>query len=79
MIKAIGLGMDVVSGLHEFLADDPEFAAASAANGVLIRDVRKPRATKDLRVFSGRISNRVPDYFIFGIAPLTLANASERP
>ena len=56
LLKAIGLGMDVVSGLHEFLADDPEFAAASAANGVLIRDVRKPRATKDLRVFSGRIS-----------------------
>ena len=48
--------MDIVSGLHEFLADDPEFAAASAANGVLIRDVRKPRATNDLRVFSDRIS-----------------------
>ena len=56
VLKAIGLGMDVVSGLHEFLADDPEFAAASAANGVLIRDVRKPRPVKDLRVFSGRIS-----------------------
>jgi uncharacterized NAD-dependent epimerase/dehydratase family protein len=56
VLKAIGLGMDIVSGLHEFLADDPEFAAASDANGVLIRDVRKPRATKDLRVFSGRIA-----------------------
>ncbi len=56
VLKAIGLGMDIVSGLHEFLADDPEFAAASAANGVVIRDVRKPRATRDLRVFSGRIS-----------------------
>jgi uncharacterized NAD-dependent epimerase/dehydratase family protein len=56
VLKAIGLGMDIVSGLHEFLADDPEFAAAAIANGVLIRDVRKPRATKDLRVFSGRIA-----------------------
>jgi uncharacterized NAD-dependent epimerase/dehydratase family protein len=56
VLQAIDLGMDIVSGLHEFLADDPEFAAAAAANGVLIRDVRKPRATKDLRVFSGRIS-----------------------
>jgi uncharacterized NAD-dependent epimerase/dehydratase family protein len=55
VLKAIGLGMDIVSGLHEFLADDPEFAAASAAAGVVIRDVRKPRATRDLRVFSGRI------------------------
>ena len=57
VLKAIGLGMDIVSGLHEFLADDPEFAAASAAAGVVIRDVRKPRATKDLRVFSGRIAD----------------------
>jgi len=56
VLRAIGQGMDIVSGLHEFLADDPGFAAASAANGVVIRDVRKPRATKDLRVFSGRIS-----------------------
>jgi uncharacterized NAD-dependent epimerase/dehydratase family protein len=56
VLEAIGLGMDIVSGLHEFLADDLEFAAAAAANGVLIRDVRKPRATKDLRVFSGRIA-----------------------
>ena len=55
VLKAMGLGMDVVSGLHEFLADDPEFAAAGATNGVLIRDVRRPRAAKDLRVFSGRI------------------------
>ena len=56
VLEAIGRGMDIVSGLHEFLADDPEFAAASAARGVLIRDVRKPRATRDLRVFSGRIA-----------------------
>ena len=33
-----------------------ELAAAASANGVLIRDVRKPRPTKDLRVFSGRIA-----------------------
>lgn len=56
VLKAMGMGMDIVCGLHEFLADDPEFAAASAANGVVIRDVRKPRPTKELRVFSGRIA-----------------------
>lgn len=67
VLKAIGLGMDIVSGLHEFLSDDPEFAAASAANGVTIRDVRKPRATRDLRVFSGRISEiDVPRIAILG-------------
>ena len=57
VLEAIGLGMNVVNGLHEFLNDDPEFAAASAARNVEIRDVRKPRAKKDLRMFSGRIAD----------------------
>ena len=77
VLKAIGLGMDIVSGMHEFLADDPEFAAASDAAGVLIRDVRKPRATKDLRVFSGRISEvDCPRIAVLGP---TAPSASERP
>ncbi len=56
MLEAIDLGMNIVNGLHEFLNDDPEFAAASAASHVKILDVRKPRAKKDLRMFSGRIA-----------------------
>ena len=48
--------MNIVNGLHEFLNDDPEFAAASAAKNVKILDVRRPRAKKDLRMFSGRIN-----------------------
>ena len=55
VLEAIFLGMNVVNGLHEFLNDDPEFAAASAARQVTILDVRKPRAKKDLRPFSGRL------------------------
>ncbi|SDB16252.1 DUF1611 domain-containing protein [Bauldia litoralis] len=55
-LEAIGLGMNIVNGLHEFLNDDPEFAAASAANSVAILDVRRPRAKRDLRMFSGRIA-----------------------
>ncbi|MGJ8642426.1 MAG: DUF1611 domain-containing protein [Luteolibacter sp.] len=56
LLRAIKHGMSIVNGLHEFLNDDPEFAAASADAGVTIRDVRRPRDKKDLRVFSGRIS-----------------------
>jgi uncharacterized NAD-dependent epimerase/dehydratase family protein len=56
VLEAIDLGMNVVSGLHEFLTDAPEFAAASAARNVEILDVRKPRDKKDLRTFTGRIS-----------------------
>ena len=56
VLEAIGLGMDVVCGLHEFLSEDPEFVAASIAMGVSLMDVRKPAAKKDLRMFSGRIA-----------------------
>lgn len=55
VLAAIVLGMDIVNGLHEFLNDDPEFAAAAAAHSVVIHDVRRPRDKKDLRMFSGRI------------------------
>jgi uncharacterized NAD-dependent epimerase/dehydratase family protein len=56
VLDAIGRGMHVVNGLHEFLNDDPEFAAAAIAHDVTILDVRRPRAKKDLRMFSGRIA-----------------------
>ena len=56
VFEAMKLGMNIVNGLHEFLNDDPEFAAASIALDVKILDVRKPRAKKDLRLFSGRIA-----------------------
>jgi uncharacterized NAD-dependent epimerase/dehydratase family protein len=56
MIEAMSYGINIVNGLHEFLNDDPVFAAACVANDVTILDVRKPRAKKDLRLFSGRIA-----------------------
>jgi len=55
VLEAMGRGMDIVSGLHEFLGDDPVFVAAQAEYGVTVHDVRRPRAKKDLRLFDGRI------------------------
>lgn len=57
VLEAIALGLDVVSGLHEFLNDDLEIAAAAAVAGVTLFDVRRPRATKDLRMFDGAIDS----------------------
>ena len=56
VLEAIDRGMHIVNGLHEFLNDDDEFVAAAAARRVEILDVRRPRAKKDLRLFSGRIN-----------------------
>jgi uncharacterized NAD-dependent epimerase/dehydratase family protein len=56
VLEAISRGMNIVNGLHEFLNDDAEFAAASKAHNVAILDVRRPRDKKHLRAFSGRLS-----------------------
>ncbi len=39
--NAIESGMEIVSGLHEFISDDPEFVKLSKENNVTITDVRK--------------------------------------
>lgn len=55
LLQCMDHGMSIVSGLHEFLGDDPEFAAKALERNVEIRDVRKPRPKTELRMFSGRV------------------------
>jgi uncharacterized NAD-dependent epimerase/dehydratase family protein len=49
--ESIRGGLDVESGMHEFLADDPELAALAREHGVELRDVRRPPS--DLSVPTG--------------------------
>lgn len=42
ILDAIRAKLEIVSGLHDFISDDPEFATAAAQSGSAIIDVRKP-------------------------------------
>ncbi|RNL63744.1 DUF1611 domain-containing protein [Nocardioides marmoriginsengisoli] len=55
LLDGIARGMHVINGLHEFLNDDAEFVAAALIAGVTITDVRRPKDTRDLHLFTGRI------------------------
>ncbi|MEQ6250355.1 DUF1611 domain-containing protein [Sulfitobacter sp. HNIBRBA3233] len=56
VLDAIARGMNIVSGLHEFLSDDAEIAGAASDKGVTIRDIRRPKSSKDMRLFDGRVA-----------------------
>ncbi|WAB81401.1 DUF1611 domain-containing protein [Microcella daejeonensis] len=55
LLEGIARGMHIINGLHEFLADDVEFAAAALLAGVTILDIRRPKPTAELHLYSGRI------------------------
>jgi uncharacterized NAD-dependent epimerase/dehydratase family protein len=42
LIKALEAGMDIASGLHNLLRDEPDLVAAAEANGRILHDVRIP-------------------------------------
>jgi len=50
--EAIERGLEIWSGLHTFIGDDPELGALARAKGVRILDARKPPA--DLPIADGR-------------------------
>jgi uncharacterized NAD-dependent epimerase/dehydratase family protein len=53
--EAIREGLNVDSGLHDFLTEDSELVALAEAHGVTLRDVRKPPPRSELHFFSGKI------------------------
>ena len=55
LLTALRSGLNVDAGLHEFLSEDPEFAAAARESGVVIRDVRRGPPRDQLHAFTGKI------------------------
>ena len=52
---AVDLGLNVDSGLHDFMADDEQLTRLAEKRGVVLRDVRKCPPQKELHFFSGKI------------------------
>ncbi len=50
LLAAIEHGLDIISGLHTFLRDDPDLAAAAAQHGVTLQDVRHPTGPRTTAV-----------------------------
>ena len=57
ILDAIAMGLNIVSGLHQFLSKDPEIAAFAAKQDVTIRDIRKPKLSENMRLFDGSIAD----------------------
>ena len=56
--EAIKNGLDVVSGLHYFFSDQPEFSDLAKKHGVKLIDLRKP--PKDLEILTELANIKVP-------------------
>ena len=53
--NAIQLGLNVDSGLHDFLSEDAQLVALAVKHGVTLRDVRKTPPRSELHAFTGKI------------------------
>lgn len=54
LLLAIQSGLNLVSGLHDFLSDDPELAEAAHRYGVSLWDVRRPPVDTAKRIATGQ-------------------------
>ena len=52
---ALKLGMNIISGLHDFLSENQELVALARENECKLIDIRKPPARHMLHFFSGKI------------------------
>lgn len=57
LVRALEHGFDLVSGLHDFLCDDPVIAPLARRLGATITDVRKPPTDRPMRYWTGEVAD----------------------
>lgn len=57
VLEAIRAGLNIDSGLHEFLRDDLEIRSSAAQEGIKIRDLRSVSPRCQMHTFSGEIDD----------------------
>jgi uncharacterized NAD-dependent epimerase/dehydratase family protein len=66
--NAIQAGFSIISGLHTFVSDDPEFASLAEIHQVSLFDVRKPKDRQHLGFWSGAIHTvKAPRIAVLGM------------
>jgi uncharacterized NAD-dependent epimerase/dehydratase family protein len=67
LLEALARGIGVVSGLHELLSEDADFADAAARGGARIVDIRRPKRRAELHFWTGAIQAvRTPRLALLG-------------
>lgn len=67
LAEALDRGLNVDSGLHEFVGDNPDLAERARRSGARIRDIRRPAPPSERRFFTGRIAGvRAPRIAVLG-------------
>jgi uncharacterized NAD-dependent epimerase/dehydratase family protein len=57
LVQALLHGFDIVSGLHDFLCNDPVIAPLAKRLGATLTDVRKPPTDRPLRYWTGEVAD----------------------
>lgn len=55
LLEAADLGVTLINGLHQLLAEDPEIHRRVHAAGGSILDIRRPKPTSELRFWTGEV------------------------
>ena len=67
VLEGVRRGIGAVNGLHQLLADDPEIAAAAAASGARLHDIRRTPKFAELRFWTGEaLALAVPRVAVLG-------------